>query len=274
MIGSIMQKTKSPIKNLPVHVPGQSLDRHIQRVWDDKIMEPFTIAFMLCFFAAMEWFKIYLHARPMPKLYTLIALGYLWWAYRKIRKARREVGNLKLGLVGERAVGQYLEEALTPLKYHVFHDIPGDGFNLDHVVVGPNGVFCVETKTFSKPANGPALVHYDGEFVRVNGMVPDRNPIVQAKAASRWLHELLEASTGKKFNIQPIVIFPGWFVDTMPERADVWVLNDKAASAFIQGSKNHLLPEDVSLISFHLKRYVISADTINAGKAFQPAPGE
>jgi len=257
-----MQKTKSPIKNLPVHVSGQSLDKQIQRVWDDKIMEPLVIAFMLCVLAFMEWYRLLMHiSKPMPILYTLMALFGIWWAYRKIRKAKLDVNNMELGLTGERAVGQHLEETLAQHKYHVLQDIPGDGFNLDHVIVGPTGVFCVETKTRSKPATGNPTVQYDGKTIKVNGMLPERDPVIQAKAEARWLHDTLEASTGKKFNVQPIVLFPGWFVEPGPAHAEVWVLNDKAAPAFIQNAKDNIPPDDIALIVFHLKRYIISADS-------------
>ena len=79
-----------------------------------------------------------------------------------------------------------------------FHDVVGLGFNVDHVIVGPAGVFTVETKTWSKPAKGDAKVVFDGERVRINGFEPDRNPIVQAKAQARWLKEVLAESTGMK----------------------------------------------------------------------------
>ena len=38
--------------------------------------------------------------------------------------------------------------------FAVFHDVPGDkAFNVDHVVIGPQGVFAVETKGRGKPAS-------------------------------------------------------------------------------------------------------------------------
>ena len=173
----------------------------------------------------------------------------------------KQIRELRLGRTGERAVGQYLEEQLRPAGFQVLHDIPGEGFNLDHVVVGPTGVFCIETKTRSKPVKGIHAVQYDGEKVTVNGFPPERDPIIQAKAEAHWLHELLESSTGKKFPVQPIVAFPGWFVEKMPERAEVWVLNEKVVPTFIQNAKTVIAPADVSLITFHLKRFVNSADS-------------
>jgi hypothetical protein len=61
--------------------------------------------------------------------------------------------HLLLALTGERAVGQFLEEKLRPLGYHILNDLPGDGFNLDHVIIGPTGIYCVETKTRSSHTN-------------------------------------------------------------------------------------------------------------------------
>lgn len=74
-------------------------------------------------------------------------------------------------------------------------------------------------------------------------------------------YELLEASTGKKFSVKPIVLFPGWFVENLNLNAEVWVLNDKALPTFIQNRPTTLAQEDINLIVFHLKRYVIGPAT-------------
>lgn len=194
----------------------------------------------------------------MPIIFTLLAVIAIVFTLIKMRAVLREASCLKLGIVGEEAVGQYLEEKLRPMGCQVLHDIVGDGFNLDHVVIGPTGVFCIETKTYSKPSHGSPSVTYDGEKVTVDGFSPDRDPIVQAKSAANWLRELIERSTGRKFAVQPIVIYPGWFVKKMPENVEVWVLNHKALPTFVANSQAKLSAEDVNLITFHLKRYVIS----------------
>ena len=86
----------------------------------------------------------------------------------------------------------------------MLHDIVGDGFNIDHVLIGPTGVYTIETKTISKPAKGACEISYDGETICVNGLIPDRDPIVQAKAQANWLQNFLKDSTGK-FKVLPIV---------------------------------------------------------------------
>ncbi|HEX9145591.1 MAG TPA: nuclease-related domain-containing protein, partial [Candidatus Binatia bacterium] len=58
-------------------------------------------------------------------------------------RVKRDVKALRLGRNGERDVGQKLEP-LRKHGYQVFHDIIGDGFNIDHVLIGPAGIFTVQ----------------------------------------------------------------------------------------------------------------------------------
>lgn len=56
--------------------------------------------------------------------------------------------NWVKGLEGENIV---LEQLNTlPENYFVFHDVklPGGYGNIDHIVVGPTGLFVIETKNF------------------------------------------------------------------------------------------------------------------------------
>lgn len=90
-----------------------------------------------------------------------------------------------------------------------------------------------------------------------------RNPIEQATAAARWLEKILEESTGKRFFVRGVVVFPGWFVEQRGTRGDVWVLEPKALPAFIENAPAMIVPSDVKLAAFHLARYVRGS----AGKA-------
>ena len=64
----------------------------------------------------------------------------------KLHALMRRYRTLKLGYEAEAAAAEELNRLMRH-GYWVFHDVPGDkAFNIDHVVVGPNGVFGVETK--------------------------------------------------------------------------------------------------------------------------------
>ena len=253
-------KTKNPIKNLPARQPGQSSREKADKIFEDGFL-PYLLAVAFTFIIAMlEWFKAYSKAPPQPKTFTAIFVLVLLFAVRKAFKTVKAFRQVKLGELGEQAVGQMLDEKLRPMGCQVFHDILADTFNVDHFVVGPMGLFCIETKTHRKPAKGDSRVILNGDSVTINGFTPDRDPIVQAKAEARWMSDLIEQSTGKRFPVQPILVYPGWYVETTRPNANVWVLNETVTPTFIKNSRSIVAPEDVSLITFHLKRYVISKD--------------
>jgi len=250
---------KSPLKDKPLHNPGQSSDEHIRDYRDDKIFLPMIFAACMIILAIMEWYKSITNSPPIPILTTGMAILAFIYAAIRFVTIRKKLKALRLGRDGEIAVGQYLE-LLREKGAKIFHDIPGDGFNLDHVVIDKSGIYVVETKTLSKPEKGASNIVYDGEKILVNGKELDRNPVIQVKAACHWLKELLKQSTGKDCNPRPVIIFPGWFVQPTAEakNSDVWVLNPKALPAFISNSNPKIKDDEVKLFSFHLSRYVRS----------------
>ena len=56
--------------------------------------------------------------------------------------------NWNKGIRGEQIVANYLNK--LPNDYSIFNDVkfPGSYGNLDHVVIGPNGIFVIETKNY------------------------------------------------------------------------------------------------------------------------------
>ena len=246
---------RSPLKAPALRNPGQSLDEEIRRL----LVEDFTyylfmvgIFFVIFLTECIRWLN---NSPPSPILYTLVAAPVIIYAGRKAFLIKREIRNLELGREGEKAVGQYLDK-LRAEGYQIFHDIVADGFNLDHVLVGPSGVYAIETKTITKPPNGKAVVEYDGDKVTVAGFEPDRDPVQQVKASARWLQELIEESTGKKFKVRPVILYPGWYITNNSKGCEVWVLNPKALPAFLKNENTVMNTDDVHLVSYHLSRYV------------------
>ncbi|MEL7524039.1 MAG: nuclease-related domain-containing protein [Cyanobacteria bacterium J06553_1] len=124
--------------------------------------------------------------------------------------------------------------------------------------MAPKGIFTIETKTFSKPANGQAHIDFNGTTLTANGYRPDRNPITQSLAQANWLSELIKESTGHQHSVKPVVVFPGWFIRTSPEAKsnNVWVLNPKGLPKYLDNAAPKLSPEEVQLVAYHLSRYI------------------
>ena len=207
------QKTKSPLKDNPLRNPGQSLDEEIQRRSDDQAIPWITAIVISIVLAGLEWYRWVTQAPISPWGYSVVAVTVSAFGVWKLYKIRNQIKQLKLGRDGERAVGQFLE-SLRQDGYKVFHDIVGDGFNVDHVVIGPTGIYSIETKTFSKSVDKNSKIVFDGSKITKDGFELDRDPVIQAKAQAKWLSELLESSTNRKIQVQPVVLFPGWYVES------------------------------------------------------------
>jgi Nuclease-related domain len=254
-------KSRSPLKAAPLRYAGQSLDEEIQNVIGEDVLVYVMTSFFILVLALHEWWRWYSKSPPQPIVFTILAMVIIAYTARKFILARRKIKTLRLARDGEKVVGQFLE-GFRENGYRVLHDIVGDNFNIDHLLIGPKGVFTIETKTMSKPARGKPEIDYDGTQILVNGFKPDRDPVVQAKAQAYWIKELVKELTGKSITVRPAVVYPGWFINQTQKgsRPDVWVLNPKALESFIENSEGELSDEDVRSFHSHLSRYVRNSE--------------
>jgi hypothetical protein len=163
--------------------------------------------------------------RHAPKSETLLApaclvLIGLLWSIREITvvwKIEDQIRTWRLGMRGEQAVAEALaDRTLAAAGYVAFHDVPGDGkWNIDHVVVGPAGVFVLETKARPRrKANRQQqenLVFFDGRVLEFP-WCEDRNAVDQVQRNARWVREFLTAFPPKDIPVQPVIVVPGWYV--------------------------------------------------------------
>jgi hypothetical protein len=256
----MQSKTRSPLKDKPLRLPGQSVSEERENLMEDAVGQPMTLALFLVVIAGLEWWRLYMNLKPSPFIFSGAAVIAVTYAAYRVRRAIPKLRNLRQAMEGERAVGQFLER-LRERGFQVFHDVVGTGFNVDHVLVGPAGVFTIETKTWNKPISGKCQLTFDGETIRAGSFEPDRDPVVQSKAQASWLKALLLESTGKSMDVRPVIVFPGWFVaNSTGTFKDVWVLEPKALPTFLDNEPNRLSREDVKLASYHLSRLIRSTE--------------
>ena len=146
---------------------------------------------------------------------ALVGLGVYW--------GLRRTENFYTGARGEERVSSILRD--LPDRYHVFNDFVARGVHVDHVVVGPPGVFAIETKFW----NG--IVTIDGNEVLVNGMRPSHSPLRQAvKEAALVKQEL--ARLGWSGDVTPVLTFASdTFAARIAEVSGAVILNSSDLSA-------------------------------------------
>ena len=257
----MMARTKkSPIKRPPLRDAGASTRDRCNSLLNERLLFWIVGGAFFIVAAAQEWLRYYKNTPPSPKMITGLACIACFVVAIKVRITMKELHRLALGLSGEKAVAEKLDE-LRAHGYHVIHDIPGDSFNVDHVVVGPTGVFVIETKTRSKVQGPDARVDYDGKVIRVAGFEQDRDPIKHVRALSDFVRTLIKNKLGLDIVVQPVVVFPGWWVNEPRPTPDVWVLNETRLLGYIKNERNEMRPERVLTVSSALKDHVRTMPT-------------
>lgn len=168
---------------------------------------------------------------------ALVWLSGMTYVVRDTLKTLARIRNLRLGWEGELAAAEELNRLMRD-GYHVFHDVPADGFNIDHVVVGPSGVFAVETKTRTKrrrEREKDHIVRYNGKELLFAGR-SEVEPLNQAKRQAVWLSKWLRGNLGEAVEVIPAVTIPGWYVE-LTARGDVVVFQPKLAKQAIVQSR-------------------------------------
>jgi len=193
------------------------------------------------------------HARAIVKrlrLRTLVALGVLavatallgrTFGLRNITFLGSEIGLLAAmfvvlryvlplverhdrGATGEEQVGGLLDGLGN--GWHAIHDASLGNGNVDHILIGPAGVFTVETK--SNP--GPVRV------ARVHGAT-----LRQAQAQRK----AIERVTGVE--VQPLLVYSRAWVDRpLAKRKGVKVLPARMLAGYLDRRKPTLTPEQVA----------------------------
>lgn len=143
----------------------------------------------------------------------LVVLGSGIYYGRQMIKEMPHGRRLRKAIRAEQATAQELAASLAG-DNRIIHDVQAKGFNIDHVVITPVGVFAVETKSRLKPpeGNGSPKVKYDGKSLAFPGWT-ETKPIEQADRQARWLANYLREATGENFPVVAVLALPGWYVE-------------------------------------------------------------
>ena len=177
----------------------------------------YVIILPLVIYSALISYSYFQAEQPSPaviwisSVICVVIIAYM--AFKLVKLLSRRKRN-RLAYEGELAVGQELNQLMLH-GYRVYHDFPADTFNIDHIIVGPKGVFAVETRTRTKGAipNGSqeATVTYDGRMLTFSDTT-DFETIEQAEKQADWLSKWLGAATGEPIAVRAVVSLPGWVV--------------------------------------------------------------
>lgn len=174
---------------------------------------------------------------PVVVFAAVIILSGVSWSLWKILKILRTISTTRRGLEGELATAQLLTPLLAE-GWQMFHDLPMKRSNIDHVLVGPTGVYAIETKYRSKrlslKGQEGVQAEYDGKTIRFAGGANEHLPVQQAQAVASELSKWLHGKLGEPVPVVPVVALPGWFVKNTqkPVNGQAYVINPKVHYLF------------------------------------------
>jgi hypothetical protein len=211
---------RSPLNGKKLaNLPGQQLMARVNDHGDDLLGSAavmyfsFPVMLFAWAIARVQWESV--HFGVTEGIFLIGALGLFAFGFRGFTRHWDARQKARDGLVAEQMTGQLLNR-LIGSDCIVAHDLPCDGFNIDHVVITPRAIYAVETKSFRKPRGSADDSHYkvmfDGEALRFPDWT-DNGPIVQARRQGQWLARYLRESVGRDIPVIPAVALPGWWIE-------------------------------------------------------------
>jgi hypothetical protein len=147
---------------------------------------------------------------------TLVAGGLLLLCINFVRLMRTQRCYRLAGLIVQNRLATV--QALIPLihqGYYLFHDIATDGNRIDHLAVGPKGIFTFDVftpqiKTNPRGSTRPTVT-YDGRSL-FYGNKTDYEIIDQTQIKAQQISEKLSGMIDEPVAARAIIAIPGWTI--------------------------------------------------------------
>lgn len=256
------RQERPPVSEKLLRSPGESLRRKIE-VFDDRLLFHLVGTALIPLLVMVSGLWIIDHLSPTAHSWALAGLMVLlagvlylsaWWLIKILNQRRDHY----LGYFGERVVGETLEELRTK-GFRIFHGIPASEanppFDIDHLVIGPSGIFVVETKTRRRQKGRPGFeehkIIFDGQQL-VYPWGEDFHGLNQARDHALWLETWVVQVLGRRVPVQAILVFPGWWVEEHAV-STVRVANPKQVGSIVLRSGPVLTEDQIENLARHVE---------------------
>lgn len=182
----------------------------------------------------------------------LFILGFVIVIYS--RSQTKTEKSWSLGLEAEKQVLKYLN-TLKP-EYSIFNDVKFDGSReyVDHVVVGSNGIFVVETKNYT----GMYTVKNNKWYYVENGksVETEHNPGIQVMRSAEDIKNLIKnlGYSTDDMVIVPIVAFIDSSIEIIEPSDDYYILSPIDIPNFILQRNTTQNMDKINMLIYELER--------------------
>jgi hypothetical protein len=241
------RKRYSPLTEFMLRAPAQKLEADLEAL--DERLYSGVMAVILPLTIVVIGLRSNVYAWIFAAIFALLGC---WLLIATLSRAIK----LRLAIDGEQYTGMELNH-LMRFGAWVYHDIPYQYGNIDHLIVSTGGIFTVETKTFRKPAgeresSRQSQVNFDGNELTFPHFRTSE-PLEQARCHAKHVQESIRKNLGITVPVKPVVALPGWYVERS-SHSDVWIINPKRGGALAsQVQKSVIPPDQTALIANYIE---------------------
>jgi hypothetical protein len=231
------------------HGAGGSAERHFRRwrrAWRRELRLPLLIAVTPLLLAAL---LLRLFLPWNPQFWCGFLLGSASTFFVAVWDTPPErIAKWRRGAEGERATAK----ALEPLHgdgWHVRHDLAARFGNIDHLAVGPGGVFLLDSKNLAGVARVTAQGVLSVEFARS----PSDNYILPGLARgldyrSREVRDRLRDELGWIVDVRPLVAINGHFSQRVVRVGRLTYAGVEALAEVLASEPRRIAPTDLAAV--------------------------
>jgi len=181
---------------------------------------------------------------PMFLLSLLIGCVLLYKLDGMACRYEKERANWRKGVVGEVLVSEILRD--LPNDYVVVNDVSKRLGNIDHLVIGPTGIYVINTKNW----RGTVVAGQDGELLW-NGKPTRKHEVHNLSCAVMDFHSKIMALCSKDYFIRGLMVFTHTYLAADFGRTkSIHCLRENRVLDYIQNKEfsGRLKSEDIGLV--------------------------
>lgn len=199
----------------------------------------------------LMWLAIFVYSRNVKTVMsfgligTLVVGGIFLFGIKLLEKKGavilKRAKQAERGAIAEEKTGAILEEAL-PQGNFVIHDFDTGRGNIDHILVGPKGIFTLEVKSHR------GTVTFDKGSLLRDGKPFEKDFLKQAWAECFVVREILAKWEIKEPSAEPLIIFSNAFVKVRDKAKGVAVINLKFLPSYLERFQDRLTTAEAGRI--------------------------
>ena len=245
--------TESSAPTSFLRTAGQYLRAHRERALDDRLVPYFLVIFTFWMVCIVEFTQKIGGQTLDPRFWMFLAMLVTIYGGFKVFRLRSQLQSFATRHRKDREVGHILDRVRA--KGFITYDrLPETEFQVDHIVVGPSGIYVIETK--ERTVFGSRTIDYvnDNQLI-LGGKITDSQPLKKTRGAADAIRRQLQEHLHQQFAVKPLVVFSGeWRVNRYANDVDVAVVTANQLESYLDREQPELTSKEITQICSHFER--------------------